>query len=231
MNAIERIFNLPRVLLPVIHPVSEAAAMASLHRVVEAGCRGVFLINQGMDAPAVLSLARQAKKEYPWIWVGLNLLGHSLEWSYGIINASQLDGMWADNTEVTQAGISGLFDHISNRPGYSTLFGGVAFKYQTPVAFEDLRRTAQLASVYVDVVTTSGPGTGQAADLNKIKEMKLGVGSKALGLASGVTLENVELYKPYVSAFLVGTGIEQSLGVIDLAKATELRRAIEETTP
>lgn len=61
--------------------------------------------------------------------------------------------------------------------------------------------------------------------------MKLGVGSKALGLASGVTLENVELYKPYVSAFLVGTGIEQSLGVIDLAKATELRRAIEETTP
>lgn len=50
MNAIERIFNLPRVLLPVIHPVSEAAAMASLHRVVEAGCRGVFLINQGMDA-------------------------------------------------------------------------------------------------------------------------------------------------------------------------------------
>ena len=227
MNAIERIFNRPRVLLPVVHPVTKVDALRSIDIVVEAGCSGLFLINQGMSSRDVLDLAQETKRNHPHLWVGLNLLGHTLESAYNTIGQASLDGMWADCTPVTVAGIHGLFDHNLNRKGYPTLFGGVAFKYQTPVADEYLERTAEIASTYVDVVTTSGPGTGIPASVEKIEAMKRGVGAKALGLASGVDIDNVSLYTPYVSAFLVGTGIEERFGVLDAVKVKELRATIE----
>ena len=40
-------------------------------------------------------------------------------------------------------------------------FGGVAFKYQRPV--DDLAEATTKASRFIDVVTTSGAGTGHAA--------------------------------------------------------------------
>lgn len=227
MNAIQRIFNRPRVLLPVVHPVTEIDATNSIDLAVEAGCSGLFLINQGMSSVGVLSLARRTKEEHPHLWVGLNLLGHPLEEAYAEI--AGLDGMWVDRTEVTVTGIHGLPEHSLKREGHPTLFGGVAFKYQAPVADEYLERTAEIASMYVDVVTTSGPGTGKPASVEKIEKMKRGVGAKALGLASGVDLDNVSMYLPYVSAFLVGTGIEESFGILDLRKVQELRVAIEES--
>jgi phosphoribosylanthranilate isomerase len=56
--------------------------------------------------------------------------------------------------------------------------------------------------------------------------MRTGLGDAALALASGVTAENVGTYVPYVQAFLVGTGIEASFGVIDAARVTALLRAM-----
>jgi hypothetical protein len=41
-----------------------------------------------------------------------------------------------------------------------------------------------------------------------------------------VTAENVHEYLPYVNAFLVGTGIEARLGVIDAVKVDALLRAM-----
>lgn len=227
MNAIQRIFNRPRVLLPVVHPVTEIDAARSIDKVVEAGCSGLFLINQGMSTRDTLALALRTRETHPNLWVGLNLLGHSLEYVYSLLGRSGIHGMWADCTDVTAVGITGLYEHSLNREGYPILFGGVAFKYQAEVPEVYLERAAEIASMYVDVVTTSGPGTGKPASVEKIERMKRGVGAKALGLASGVDIDNVSLYTPYVSAFLVGTGIEESFGVLDLVKVKELRAAVE----
>ncbi len=83
-------------------------------------------------------------------------------------------------------------------------FGGVAFKYQRPV--EDLTSAARIAARYMDVVTTSGPGTGIAAARDKIVAMKEAVGDLPLA----------------ADCFLVATGISRSFTELDLEKVNRL---------
>jgi predicted TIM-barrel enzyme len=79
----------------------------------------------------------------------------------------------------------------------------------------------------MDVNCTSGPGTGQQADPEKVATMRAAVGhGAAIALASGVTADNVHHYLPYVNAYLVGTGIEHAFGVLDPGKTAALQAAI-----
>ncbi len=84
-------------------------------------------------------------------------------------------------------------------------FGGVAFKYQRRV--QDVQAAARKAMRFMDVVTTSGPGTGQAADISRIRLMKEALGEFPLAIASGISPKNVGAYLPYSDCYLVATGI------------------------
>ena len=92
-------------------------------------------------------------------------------------------------------------------------FGGVSFKYQRRV--DDLEKASTIAMNYMDVVTTSGPGTGEAADTTKIKRLKKAFGNFPLAIASGITVENVEYYLDYADCFLVATGISRTWAELD----------------
>lgn len=234
MSRIEEVFGRTPVLLPVVHPIGRAEALASLRVVHDAGAPGAFLIDQGMGEADVLALVNEARARFPKLWLGVNLLGRSP--ADALVTAldacgGRIDGIWSDNAGIDErASVQRRAEEIvavRRARGWNGLyFGGVAFKYQREVAFADLGRSAALAARYMDVVCTSGPGTGQAADLDKIRAMRTGLGDAALALASGVTAENVGSYVPYVQAFLVGTGVEASFGVIDEARITALLRAM-----
>jgi hypothetical protein len=238
MNSIEAAFGISRVLLPVIHPISREAALESVRVVVAAGCRGIFLIDQGMDEADVLKLVNEVRLLHPTLWVGVNLLhrrpAEALTETF--TRCGRIDGIWADDALVDERRPEDMAAAEEFRTlrqalgpfGWSGLyFGGVAFKYQRPIPAEHLSRAALLAAPYVDVVCTSGPGTGKAIDTAKLTTMHQALGVKSLALASGVTVENVETFLPYVHAFLVGTGIEFRLGVIDADKVRKLRGLIE----
>ena len=92
-------------------------------------------------------------------------------------------------------------------------FGGVAFKYQRRV--NNLRSAARNARDYMDVVTTSGPRTGLAADIEKIRIMKKALDDFPLAIASGITPENVTEYLPYSDCYLVSTGISRNFEEFD----------------
>ena len=223
-------FGTARVLLPVIHPVSHAAAMANARLVVEAGGRGVFVINQGMKTDEVLKLVLDLRAEFPALWVGINLLGMTP--AQALICAiegckGQVDGLWVDNADVSLTQIGPRAHELLAARAQSRwlglYFGGVAFKYQPPVADDDLEATARLAADYVDVVTTSGPGTGIEADQRKTQRMRRGLGvDGALALASGVTVDNADRYLDDVDICLVGTGLEREFGVFDPERVTQL---------
>ncbi len=120
--------------------------------------------------------------------------------------------MWSDNayimeSEEYQRFASPIWTLIRDAGWKGTYFGGVAFKGQRKVRPEHLGQAAQKATAFMDVVTTSGPGTGVAADIDKVRVMKEALGSFPLALASGVTPDNVGDYLPYVDCFLVATGI------------------------
>ena len=92
-------------------------------------------------------------------------------------------------------------------------FGGVAFKYQRHV--DHLEQAALLSTQYVDVVTTSGPGTARAANVSKIQTIKKTLGPFPLAIASGITPANVHNYLDISDCFLVASGISQSWTELD----------------
>jgi len=58
----------------------------------------------------------------------------------------------------------------------------------------------------LDVITTSGVKTGAAPSLYKIQQISQ-VATKPIAIASGISIDNVKQFKPYVRDFLVGTSI------------------------
>ena len=237
MNRIAEVFGTSPVLLPVVHPISREAALEAVRVVHDLGVRGVFLIDQGMSERAVIQLARDVRDRYSKLWIGLNLLSRAPADALKIVLSEHcpVDGLWSDNAGIDEHRVGGsthpeaeAFNFVRRAARWDGLyFGGVAFKYQREVAPSDLGVAAEMSLPYVDVLCTSGPGTGHAADVEKVRTLRAGLGGHAMALASGITPENVRSYMPYVQAFLVGTGIEQRIGVFDPSKIEALMRAIE----
>jgi len=205
--------GVPRVFLPVVHPVSVEAVYENVLMAIDAGAHGVFLINQGMSADSVLRLAAEIRGRHS-IWVGVNILGSD---PMDVVDAAArdgLDGVWSDNH----------LRHISDQEyqGAPLYFGGTAFKYQKPMGAADLPRAARCAMGVMDVVTTSGPGTGMAAPVEKVRVMREALGKFPLAIASGITPDNVDGFLPYVDAYLVATGIEREFGWLDAKKTKAL---------
>jgi predicted TIM-barrel enzyme len=138
-------------------------------------------------------------------------------------------GLWVDNAMIDERSAdqpeADLIAAARAASGWNGLyFGGVAFKYQRQVG--DLERAAQIASRYLEVVTTSGAGTGIPAEIDKLQRMKAALGATPLAVASGITPENVANYLPCVDCFLVATGISRSWTELDSDKLARLVKAI-----
>lgn len=223
MRTIEEVFGRKKVALPVIHILSEAQALRNVAIAVEADADGVFLIHHQGNSTELLEVGKAVRSTYPDLWMGYNFLGESAYGVWSLVDSS-VDGIWVDNAGIEEEASSQVYaqriDAQKDASGWEGLyFGGVAFKYQRPV--EDLESAGEKACFYLDVPTTSGQGTGYAADLERIVRLKSRMGDHPLGIASGITPDNVELYLPHVDAFLVATGISSDFHNLDSAK-TEL---------
>ena len=60
---------------------------------------------------------------------------------------------------------------------------------------------------YIDVITTSGPGTGKPPSLEKIQLMRSYIGKTPLAIASGITPENKSMFNDLVDYLLVASSI------------------------
>lgn len=104
------------------------------------------------------------------------------------------------------------------------LLGGVAFKY-TPSYTDDPVGAAAAArelEPFVDVVTTSGPGTGMSPQPEKLAAMKHAIG-KPLAVASGIGPDNIHGYAGTVDQILVASSVETQpySGIFDVAMLAE----------
>jgi hypothetical protein len=166
--------------------------------------------------------------EFPKWWVGVNCL--DLEpWQVFEMMDETVAGVWVDNAGIDERiEAQEIADRVAaarEKSGWSGLyFGGVAFKGQRPVT--DLTRAALLASQYMDVVTTSGSGTGQSAEVTKIKTMKQAIGEAPLAIASGISPQNASRYKEFADCFLVATAISKSWSELDPQRVEELVRRV-----
>lgn len=221
------------VVLPVIHAETETQALRNAAIAHGAGCDGVFLINHSISADHLLKIAAKVRKTYANLWVGINCLGQHPREIFGMVD-STIGGIWVDNAMVDeQEGRQEAAEKVlaaRDRSGWKGLyFGGVAFKYQKPVT--DLERASRLAAKCMDVITTSGPGTGQAALPEKIARMKAAVGNHPLAIASGITPENVADYLSSADCFLVATGISRTFTEFDPNRVSALVERVRACKP
>lgn len=225
---------------PVVHVKSSKQALRLSHEAFDAGADGVFLIdhdplNHYDHLTDVYADVRRGLGESAWIGVNyLPLSPAQAVWEIGRglkghVFDQAPDGLWADDAITT----ADLYDvpalkartHLENLQ----YFGGIAFKY-TSFYTDDPEISARMAEDYaskVDVVTTSGPGTGHSANVAKVAAMKAVIGEQPLALASGVSVRNIDNYRPYVDSILAASSIEKGKysGEFDLKKLHDLVQA------
>jgi protein-tyrosine-phosphatase len=224
MTRFRQIFTNKHVVLPVIHVESEEQALRNTMVARESGGDGVFLINHGMSHERLLEIFAVVHAAHPDWWLGVNCLGLPAIDTFNAV-ASEVAGIWVDNAEIDErAADQPHAESIASarrKAGWEGLyFGGVAFKYQREV--KELAVAARISSRYMDVVTTSGPGTGQEAHREKIATMKEAIGDFPLAIASGITPENVKSYLDKADCFLVATGISDTFSELDPVRVREL---------
>lgn len=183
------------MIVPVIHCLTWDQIKHNLDICSRNGIDFVFLINHGHDNP-VLTLSmwlEKAKSEYPNIKFGVNFLQLKTEEAISLGDSLMADAIWTD--------------YPGTAPRKSPLFGAVAFKYQKHVPDDELESVCKEAMKKMDVITTSGPATGQPAPIRKIEAIRSYIGDFPLAIASGINAENKKLFEPLVDYMLVASSI------------------------
>lgn len=228
MKSYREVFSKKHTLLVVIHVEGGVQALRNARIAANEGVDGVFLINHHIPYVSLLECAAYIRNRVPRLWIGVNCLGLGA----GAVEVipKNMQGLWVDNAMIEES----AKDPVLGARGFSwkrkdvgwegLYFGGVAFKYQAPVT--DLARVARLAMPFVDVITTSGPGTDKPADVGKIRTMKQAIGNHPLAIASGIRPENVREYMPYTDCFLVASGISDSHTELNPAKVRALVKVL-----
>lgn len=211
-------------IVPVIHHKDEQLSFYNAEMCAKENVYGIFLISMDGDNFGLSALAKRIKNTFPHLKVGVNHLGYSaLESIYENLNYS-LDMTWSDCPIVTGAVISEEAKSIAKELEGSEhlFFNSVAFKYQR--VEKNIPQAVLNSQSLQFIPTTSGEATGKAADLSKLILMKEHLKEYPLGIASGLTPENVHEYTPFIEYGLVATGISEDFHTFDSLK---LKKVIE----
>jgi len=234
MSRFRAVFANRHVVLPVIHVSSTEQALRNAQLAQQEGADGVFLISHGrVSDDQLVDIHQAVVAALPGLWAGVNCLSLSTEEVFGRVG-NRVAGVWVDDAMIDerrqdQPAAERVLT-VQREHGWQGLyFGGVAFKYQRSV--KDLAEAARLAARYMDVVTSSGPGTGKAATPDKIRTMKEALGETPLAIASGVTPENVTDYLAHADCFLVATGVSYTFEELDPARVRDLVRVVRAWQP
>ena len=209
--------------LPVIHHLDLVTTRDNNELCQRAGTDGVFLIDHYGRNQELLAVAAAVRAADPDLWIGVNLLGERPADVFRRVAALDLDGIWTDHAGVDLAGNELAERALEAREAVDwngLYFGGVQFKYQAQLA--DDERAAAVAARYMDVICTSGPGTGEPPELAKLARLTAGASGTPLAVASGVTPANAAGLRGLVHAVLVATGISRDFHHLDPERTRQL---------
>ena len=189
--------------LPVIHTLDETQAERNVAAAMRCGAHGVFLINHDFEYQRLLPIIKTVRQRFPALWLGVNFLAVTGKQAFPVLSALQeegtvVDAYWADDARIDEHAAAQTeaieIDKLKRDGAWNGMyFGGVAFKKQREVKAADFDTSATIACKHMDVVTTSGVATGEAADLQKIETFRQACVAHPLAVASGINPQNVSL--------------------------------------
>lgn len=203
-------------IIPVIHYVDHEQVMFNVDLCVSMGIESIFLINHNFTSQAIEELCKailDVKEKYPKLWVGVNFLGIENRAALAFVRKHGANGLWCDNAHLCEKDEDRdayyLWQEILNS-NEILYFGGVEFKYQKQPKTEDLPWVYEKAIKYMDVITTSGEGTGKEIDIEKLKRIREAIGEKEyLAVASGVNKDNIKEISQYANYYMVASSITE----------------------
>lgn len=205
-------------LIPVIHLIDTNQVKENIEICLENNVNHVFLINHQSNYEHLLYVTEDIRYFYPELWIGLNMLDvhPHVSLTMNFLKENDINALWIDKT-LTLA-------DVSNIQFKGEIFSGLNFKYQKQYSDEELIDVINILKQTSTVACTSGAGTGIEANIDKIKKLKEAIGdSFPLALASGVSVDNIESYLPYVDDFLVASSItDNKTEIIDSNKLKKL---------
>lgn len=202
----------------VIHTITKGLyhAFAEAKVAKWSGADGIFLIpdyakgNKKATTNDQFLYLETLKEKMPDFLIGANFL---------VAPESLIPRLYNVRPDLYQTD-SGSYERIDKAMLPKTeFFLGLAFKYSRNVHLTGnaLKEHCEKVAALADVPTTSGDATGVEASIDKIREIRsyLPLG-KRLGIASGVTEDNVRTYlKEGVTDFLVATSLIESVNEED----------------
>ena len=204
------------IILPVIHVIDHDQTANNIETLIDAGISGCFLINHDFGVDKFLPIIRSIRSCYTDFWIGLNFLAVTGRDAFPVLatlgkQGCRIDAYWADDARIDEREDQQIeadeIQNIRKQTGWNGLyFGGTAFKKQRKVKPANYTKSALIAGGFMDVVTTSGIATGNAAEISKITTFRSALPNKPIALASGITPENAADYA-MVDCFMVATGI------------------------
>ena len=195
-------------IIPVIHTVDFKQVIYNANVCVGNGINKIFLIDHRITDDSIDKMINYIDyiKDMinPSMEIGVNFL--QLDTKDAMIKAEELklDFLWADKSYISEDTIEQA-QEILDYQKKVWYFGCVAFKYQK--AEKNLKWVCEKACELMDVITTSGSGTGKSPSIDKIKLMRSYIGNKKLAIASGVNSENKKIFDEYADYYLVASSI------------------------
>lgn len=217
------------MITPVIHVIDYDQVKMSVETCLETGIDHVFVIDHNSRNPSthVATIRQKLKEEYPELWVGLNFLFLPNELAMGTAELCGANAIWCDTANLVRPGDEEKAKNLQNARFRKDMlyFGGVEFKYQRQPHPYDYEWLYQTAVKYVDVITTSGPGTGKEIRLDKLIRIRESVGTHPVAVASGIDEGNIHEISKYADYLMVASSITEPN--TELIMKAKLQRLID----
>ncbi len=227
---------------PGFRPISELIQRAhgDVDACIEGNADGVVLINEFCSLEEFEPCVKSVREAYPELKLGVNYLGDERETygfgeSFRLAKDYSLEFVWTDfagvDDIVERAPVS-LHDIEAVRPDSVFYCSGVHMKYSTlKDQSKPIEKSALQALGFVDGVIITGPKTGVPCPPENVKRVREVIGNYPLGLASGVSADNVREVLPYIDFALVASSLQNSDKRIVKEKVSDLCRVLDEKMP
>lgn len=232
-------------------PVSLAQLIAGTCQDVEASVAGgadaIVLINEWCSLAELEGVLSGVRQKYPRAPLGVNYLGDDSEpygyrESFRLARDYGLSVVWTDFAgvdliqEKPPVNLHAIEDARTRAHTEGANFfycSGVHMKYSTLLdPTKTIERSARQATGWVDGVIVTGAATGVAADPEHVRRARRAIGDHPLGVASGVSAENVSAIRGELDFFLVASSLQVTgdggLKRISREKVARLRQALDE---
>lgn len=199
------------------------------------GADALILINEWSTLAELESTLEAVRARYPELPLGCNYLGddqdpYGVKDSFRLAKDYQLQIVWTDFSGVDlihEKRPVNLHDIQALRPPQVFYGSGIHMKYSTLLdPQKTIEESALQAMGWVDGIIVTGAKTGIPCNPEIARRARQVIGDYPLGVASGVSAENVDSLRQFVDFYLVASSLQDAKKRILSTRVQALRRSL-----